>query len=298
MELKIDNEFETKIPPLTKEELEQLEENILVDGAVYTPILVWDGTIIDGHNRYRIVQKHPEIPYSVRNIVFKNRNDALSWICENQLGRRNLTPAQKKVLVGTRYEAEKASHGGNRRKVSSDQNEHLKKDNTRQKLAKELGKSESYVQRCIDYSRGIEAGDEVYPGFEKMVFAGKLKLKDREVEKIWKLPKEKRAAYVRSLVEGPAEPAIDRDIDKESDNPEEPDPLKNKKKAAEIALPVKEPLPLLSNLEDAMLDFWKAWKEETELHKDLLRSDEYCDEICDLIEECRNFLEDYEKKYL
>ena len=63
-------------------------------------------------------------------------------------------------------------------------------------------------------------------------------------------------------------------------------------------LPVKEPVPLLSDLEDAMLAFWKAWKEDTELYKELLEDEGYCDEIGDLIEECRNFLEDYEKKYL
>ena len=55
MELKIDPEFEVRIPPLTKEEFEKLEENILDDGMFYTPILVWGKTIIDGHNRYRFL---------------------------------------------------------------------------------------------------------------------------------------------------------------------------------------------------------------------------------------------------
>ena len=170
MELKIDHEFETKIPPLTREEFEKLEENILGDGVVYTPILVWDGTVIDGHNRYRILQKHPEIPYSVRDIFFKTRNDALSWICENQLGRRNLTPAQKKVLIGTRYEAEKASHGGNRRKVSSDQNEHLKKDNTRQKLAKDLERANPISSVASTTPTGSMPEIKCIPAFSRWSF--------------------------------------------------------------------------------------------------------------------------------
>ena len=61
MELRIDPEFEGKIPPLTEEEFQQLESNILADGIVINPIIVWDGVIIDGHNRYRIVGKHPHI---------------------------------------------------------------------------------------------------------------------------------------------------------------------------------------------------------------------------------------------
>lgn len=63
--LKIDPEFQGKIPPLTSEELDQLEKNIVSDGKVINPIIVWNGLIIDGHNRYAILQKHPDIPYTV-----------------------------------------------------------------------------------------------------------------------------------------------------------------------------------------------------------------------------------------
>ena len=48
----IDPEFRDKIPPLTEDEFTLLEENILSDGAVFSPLIVWDGTILDGHNRY------------------------------------------------------------------------------------------------------------------------------------------------------------------------------------------------------------------------------------------------------
>ena len=60
LHLTIDPEFEGKIPPLREEELKQLEENILADGVVINPLIVWDGVIVDGHNRYRILQKHPK----------------------------------------------------------------------------------------------------------------------------------------------------------------------------------------------------------------------------------------------
>ena len=60
--LKIDPEFQGKIPPLTFEELNQLEANILRDGRIINPIIVWQGLIVDGHNRFIIAKKHPEIP--------------------------------------------------------------------------------------------------------------------------------------------------------------------------------------------------------------------------------------------
>ena len=64
-ELKINPEFEAVIPPLSEEEFRQLEDNILQDREVFTPIFTWDGFIVDGHHRYRILQKHPEIPYRI-----------------------------------------------------------------------------------------------------------------------------------------------------------------------------------------------------------------------------------------
>ena len=63
--LRIDPEFESKIPPLTEEEYQLLEENILQDGVVLNPLIVWNGCIVDGHNRFRIIQAHPEIKYTV-----------------------------------------------------------------------------------------------------------------------------------------------------------------------------------------------------------------------------------------
>ena len=105
--LTIDPEFEAKCPPLTEDELAQLEENILEEGLVLMPLIVWNNTIVDGHNRYKIAQKHPGIEFRIHEKQFNNRYEDISWICKNQLGRRNLTPMQKKYLIGARYDAEK-----------------------------------------------------------------------------------------------------------------------------------------------------------------------------------------------
>ena len=51
LHLAIDSEFASKIPPLREEEQKQLEENILADGVVINPLIVWDGVIVDGQTR-------------------------------------------------------------------------------------------------------------------------------------------------------------------------------------------------------------------------------------------------------
>ena len=105
--LKIDPEFQSQIPPLTDEEFKQLEENILKEGKLLSPLIVWGNTLVDGHNRYAILQKHPEISFSTMPLPFESREEVLAWICKNQLGRRNLTPEQKKFLMGKQYSSEK-----------------------------------------------------------------------------------------------------------------------------------------------------------------------------------------------
>ena len=93
--LKIDPEFQSQIPPLTDDEFKQLEENILKEGKLLSPLIVWNNTLVDGHNRYEIVQEHLEISFSTMPLPFESREEVLAWICKNQLGRRNLTPEQK-----------------------------------------------------------------------------------------------------------------------------------------------------------------------------------------------------------
>lgn len=184
--LKIDPEFQGKIPPLTFEELNQLEANILRDGRIINPIIVWRGLIVDGHNRYTIAKKHPEIPFTVHEKEFASRYEAIIWICKNQLGRRNLTPEQKKYLIGKQYEAEKmklgGDHGNNRGANGTfspnPQNGNLGGNRiTCKKIATENGISKNTVLRAEQFSKGVDAAEEAVPGTRQKVLSGEVKPK-------------------------------------------------------------------------------------------------------------------------
>lgn len=183
--LTIDPEFEAKCPPLTEDELSQLEENILEEGLVLMPLIVWNNTIVDGHNRYRIALEHPGIEFRVHEKHFNSKYEALSWICKNQLGRRNLTPQQKKYLVGQRYKAEKQIHGGDRKSEqakSSSQNGNLISPlKTCERIAEETNTSKNYVIRAEHFSDGIDAAEEVLPGIKNDLLLGKYKPKEADV---------------------------------------------------------------------------------------------------------------------
>ena len=104
-QLQIDEEFKTLIRPLKKDEYFQLEINLTIDGCRES-IIVWNGIIVDGHNRYEICNRL-RIPYAVQEMRFENREEAIIWICANQLGRRNLTEENRRYLIGKQYELEK-----------------------------------------------------------------------------------------------------------------------------------------------------------------------------------------------
>jgi hypothetical protein len=169
-ELKIDPEFAEKIPRLTDEEFAQLKTNILSEGRVIEPLITWQGIIVDGHNRYRVLREHPEIPFTTYEKEFPDRYAVIAWICLNQLGRRNLTPEQKLALVGLKYKMEKMTHGGDRKSdgsKSSCQNDNLiPPEKTSDRVARELGISPSTVIRSEKYLDGLYAADAVLPGIK------------------------------------------------------------------------------------------------------------------------------------
>ena len=204
--LTIDPEFASKIPSLREEEMKQLEENILADGVVINPLIVWNGVIVDGHNRYHILQKYPEIQFTTYEKQFSDRYAAIAWICKNQLGRRNLTQEQYKYLIGERYEAEKRTESfyGNRftlaDKSSRIQNESgYSGERTREKIARENNISVSYVQRAGKFAQGVDAAEEVAPGIKQEILTGSIKPTEKAVAAIAKAPPEERPALVQQL---------------------------------------------------------------------------------------------------
>lgn len=207
--LKIDPEFSAQILPLSFDELHQLELNMIRDGKLTDPITVWNKTILDGHNRYNLLKKHSFIEYEIKELELSSRQEALIWICNHQLGRRNLTPERRKYLIGKRYEAEKqiSQNRGNQytstKKDATDQNDPCQNKSgshiTRQRIAKETGTSEGYVQRAEKYMNGVEAADEAAPGTLEEILNGQIKATDREICAIAKAPKEQRPEIVAEL---------------------------------------------------------------------------------------------------
>lgn len=204
--LKVDPEFQNKIPPLTADEFRQLEENILEDGEVYEPIITWNGVIVDGHNRWKIVQAHPEIPYKTREMGFPDRWAAFDWMYKKQLGRRNLTDEQRMMLLGKMYEARKNSLGGNRgnqyAKVASSQNGNMANARVSEQIAQEMGVGKNTVLRAEKFAKGIEAIREADAEVAEKILAGKANISKAEVQSLAKAEPEVVKETAKSIKEG------------------------------------------------------------------------------------------------
>ena len=189
IKLKIDKEFKTLIPPLSPKEYEQLEANIIADGC-REPIVIWNGYIIDGHNRYEICKKH-HIGYKVKEMSFESRDEAVVWICTNQLGRRNIAEETRKYLIGIQYETEKVINkkknamGRNQYSsgASQDTTEHPLNTGVRtaQRIADENHISSGTVQKYGIYAKSLDIIEEKCPDLVSKILSGKYKISHESV---------------------------------------------------------------------------------------------------------------------
>ncbi|WP_375448475.1 hypothetical protein [uncultured Fibrella sp.] len=165
------------IPPLTSDELTQLEQNVLKHG-VKDPLTIWETTdtiagigsedvpvyvLVDGHNRNQIIQKH-HLDFRINLVRFASLDEVKDYMIDYQLGRRNLTSEQASYLRGMRYNQQKAFRGSNLRAEAPTVN-------VAETLAAEYGVSSRTIKRDGEFAASLENAD---PSIKRDVLAGKL----------------------------------------------------------------------------------------------------------------------------
>jgi 16S rRNA G966 N2-methylase RsmD len=166
-DIKIDAEFASLIPPLSKEERQQLEDNIVEHGGARDPIVVWASkgtlTLLDGHNRYEICTRL-DLPFEIDEARFSDRSHAEEWIIRNQFGRRNLSAYVRTQLalrleetIAARAKAKRVEDGKatGRGKVPQKSSEPLE---TRQEIAKVANVSHDTVAKVKKIDAAEKAG--------------------------------------------------------------------------------------------------------------------------------------------
>ena len=179
----IDQHFRSLVPPLTKEESDDLEASIKADGCRH-PLTVWKetGILLDGHNRLDICTRLG-LGCRVEEIALADRIDAEAWVIRNQLARRNLSNDQIRLLRGRLYNLLKMPHGDASRFAAKETDEkpnvsprgqNVHSGKTAKSVASQFGVDERTVRRDAK----IAAKLEKHPEKAAEVAVGKTKLSD------------------------------------------------------------------------------------------------------------------------
>lgn len=183
MELLIDHEFKSWIMQLRSDEYQALKESILAYGC-RDPLVVWNGTLIDGHNRYKICTEN-NIPFQVVEMSFNSREDVKDWIVLNQLARRNITQEQRDYLLGKMYSSQKQSKG----KYDRNQVQQNTRQNdgyvTSEAIAKKFNVSSRTVERAERFTKSIDTlAENCGPDIRDKILSKQLAITRTDVVKI------------------------------------------------------------------------------------------------------------------
>jgi hypothetical protein len=138
-------------------------------------------TLLDGHNRHEICER-VGIEYQLTEMEFHSRQEALDWICRNQLGRRNLSPVDASELRGRMYNGRKKTkaQAGAKGGASKDQNDTCL-ESTAEVVAKETGVSAPTIKRDGKYAEAVATVAATVPEIREKVRSGEVS-KARVVE--------------------------------------------------------------------------------------------------------------------
>ena len=212
--LKIDPEFRSLTSPISQEERAELVESILHEGCI-NPIVVWNGTILDGHNRYEICMEN-DVDFQLKSLDLQNREEAIIWICRNQMDRRNLSEERRKYLIGKQYESEKFIGAMNRQGINQYSEVRptllgeplVTRNKTAMRLAERYHISHATVQKYEHYSRAVDQIKQVDEDLVERMLSGETRIShenmvilagmaDSEIQRVAGMVREKKKCTVR-----------------------------------------------------------------------------------------------------
>ncbi len=197
-----DGDFKVLTLPVKKSEYPKLMVQIREAPEKY-PVIVWRGVIIDGYDLYEICKKE-NLPFTVTELDFEYKEEAVAWVCASKLKRKGLTEEARRFLIGLQYEAEKIltarlieKRRNDPESVSDEEYEYdiPSGHKTAQRIAAENYISWNTVHKYSTYAKAIldigdkvpEAMPRILMGRYKISFNNMIELAKRDPERIRKV---------------------------------------------------------------------------------------------------------------
>ena len=202
-EIIIDEEFRSLLPELDEETFSLLEESLLKHGC-RDPLILWNGILIDGYNRYGICSYH-NIPFNTVDKEFDSREEVLIWIITNQVSRRNLSPIQLSFYRGLHYSADKKiitnESGKNQYSEGGAQNGHQPKK-TAERLAKQYNVAKNTIRRDSKLAEGITLIGEESPEAKRKILSGEVNINKIKLESLSSAPTDEIKLVATEIEDG------------------------------------------------------------------------------------------------
>ena len=134
---------------------------------------------------------------------------------QKSAGWRNLTPEQKKFLIGKQYSVEHRKPGGNgNNQYTAAAKEPIQEElcqidtipptsaeaSIRKKIAERNTVSESYVARSEKFMRGVEIMEQMIPGMQEKILSGQFKVRDADMHRLAKADYVNREQIVHEIL--------------------------------------------------------------------------------------------------
>lgn len=263
-DLQLDEEFQRLLGAHSCEEFEQLKQNLIADGRVIDPIIVWEGQdiVVDGHTRYQIALAEG-IPFEVIELPFVDREAVKQWIYGHQFGRRNGTGLERARWRAMLVDmiASKNSAPKSRKKATDE-------------VAKKAGVSVRQLYQDIKASQSLEQLPE---SARRNIETGVIRASAESVSRIASLPDTQRSQVVEILENLPTsveEEVTFRSVDEvieavaEHQTKQESAPKKPSKQVEQAVARIEKAIAELPKLIDVVAAGKKLhrspWKERTQ----------------------------------
>jgi hypothetical protein len=188
---------------LSQDERAMLQERMQVEGCCRVTVWKGHGTVLDGHEALEL-NDALGLPLKVDEVALTDWQAAWNWLIYNQLGRANLTPKAQSYLRGQLYNAQKQSHGGDRRSAQSSRKKcDLKTCEAladRYKVARKTIENDGHFAEELDALK--EQGDECAEVVQA-ILTGDARLGRKEVQELAEMPPaEQRKVVPQVLMSG------------------------------------------------------------------------------------------------
>ena len=125
------------------------------------------------------------------------------------MGRRNLTPEQKKFLIGKQYSVEHRKPGGNgnNQHTAASKKTAPEEASIRKQIAERNNVSESYVVRSEKFMKGVDILEQMIPGMQEKILSGQFKVRDADMHRLARADFPNRKQIVHEILHPEDRPA-------------------------------------------------------------------------------------------